>query len=166
MIDLISHGLELRKKLIISSGDNPQVIRNVSAGPIRYLTTYSARSAESAAMSKNNLEYGSESKSKVGMVADSADLAERESRQPHVIADELRKHCGLNATTITKPPKDSLKTVACNDCEHFSPDEIGDGVGIGHCALGIRSTKIAGYITMPLYRYSDRYCDKFSKLME
>lgn len=143
-----------------------ETIRNVSAEPMPYQPTDSARSAESEAMPKNNLEYGSENEPKVVAVADSADLAERQSRQPHTIADDLRKNCGLNTTTINKPPKDSLKMVVCNDCEHFFPDEIGDGIGIGSCALGIRSTKIAGYITMPLYRYSDRYCDKFNKLMK
>ena len=166
MIDLISHGLDLRKNLTVSSQSCPQVIRNVSARPIRYLLTDSAISADSAAMSKNN----SGNMFVVKAVADYADIAERHSRQTPTIADELRKNCGLNtakvSATINEPPSDSLKTVTCNDCEHFSPDRIGDGVGIGICAIGIISTKIAGYSIMPLYRYSDRYCDQFSKLMQ
>jgi len=167
MIDLISHGLDLRRKLIVSSGDNPQVIRNVSAEPMPYQLTDSARSAESATVIKNNMEHGSLSESKVTAAADTAELAEHQSRQKHTLADDLRKNCGLTKSkTINKPESESLNTVVCNDCEHFFPDEIGDGIGIGSCALGIKSTKIAGYITMPLYRYSDRYCDKFNKLMK
>jgi hypothetical protein len=54
--------------------------------------------------------------------------------------------------------------VACDACEHFTPDQIGDGGGIGTCGVQIKSTQeING--RMPLYRYAHRHCDKFSKLM-
>jgi hypothetical protein len=53
--------------------------------------------------------------------------------------------------------------VACNDCLHFIPDQIGDGAGVGQCGLGITWTKGLGG-RMPLYRYIDRRCDTFSKL--
>lgn len=50
--------------------------------------------------------------------------------------------------------------VTCNTCEHFTPDKIGDGGGIGSCALGVESTQeVSG--KMPLFRYSKRHCDKF-----
>lgn len=167
MIDLISHGLDLRRKLIISSEENPQIIRNVSARSNPYLSIDSAISSESAAGSKNTLIDGAEEVLKITTDANLAYIAEQQTIQGDAIADELRSDCGLDKSIpVNKVPINLLKTVSCNDCEHFSPDQIGDGTGIGSCDLGIRSTKIAGYITMPLYRYSDRYCDKFSKLIK
>lgn len=56
-------------------------------------------------------------------------------------------------------------TVTCNDCRLFIPDNIGDGVGIGRCELGVTWTTVFNRRKMPLYRYSERYCDKFIKLM-
>jgi predicted nucleic-acid-binding Zn-ribbon protein len=53
----------------------------------------------------------------------------------------------------------------CNDCEHFTVDDIGDGAGIGNCELGIKWTQeFTG--RMPLFRYSERHCEQFSKLMD
>ncbi|KTD68880.1 hypothetical protein Lste_2038 [Legionella steelei] len=53
----------------------------------------------------------------------------------------------------------------CNDCEHFTVDIIGDGTGIGSCELGVKWTQeFTG--RMPLYRYSERHCMQFSKLMD
>jgi hypothetical protein len=57
-----------------------------------------------------------------------------------------------------------LKKVMCDNCEHFMPDEIGDGAGIGDCGLGIKYTQEVSGL-MPLFRYADRHCDNFSKLM-
>jgi hypothetical protein len=58
----------------------------------------------------------------------------------------------------------SLSIVSCNKCEHFTPDQIGDGAGIGHCDMGVKWTK-EWCGRMPLYRYAERHCEKFSKLM-
>lgn len=52
--------------------------------------------------------------------------------------------------------------VACNNCEKFIPDNIGDGAGIGNCTHGVQWTEeIHG--RMPLFRYASRHCNKFSK---
>lgn len=53
----------------------------------------------------------------------------------------------------------------CNDCEHFTMDNIGDGTGIGNCELGIKWTQeFSG--RMPLFRDSERHCKQFTKLMD
>jgi len=55
--------------------------------------------------------------------------------------------------------------VTCNTCEHFTPDIIGDGSGIGNCGLEVKWTQeFTG--RMPLFRYSERHCQQFSKLMD
>lgn len=54
--------------------------------------------------------------------------------------------------------------VTCNACEYFTPDAVGDGAGIGNCSLGIKWTQEL-HGCMPLYRYADRHCAEFSKLM-
>jgi hypothetical protein len=51
--------------------------------------------------------------------------------------------------------------VSCHSCVHFSSDKIGDGAGVGRCAVGVESTQEV-YGCMPLFRYVNRHCDKFS----
>ena len=58
----------------------------------------------------------------------------------------------------------SLSIVSCNNCEHFTPDQIGDGAGIGNCDMGVKWTQEFDGRRL-LYRYADRHCEKFSKLM-
>lgn len=61
------------------------------------------------------------------------------------------------------PPAPGIEI--CSDCEHFIVDIIGDGTGIGSCKLGVKWTQeFTG--RMPLYRYSERHCKQFSKLMD
>jgi len=59
----------------------------------------------------------------------------------------------------------NLKIVTCNACEQFTPDKMGDGMGIGNCELGIKYTQEFNG-RMPLFRYSERHCKQFSKLMD
>lgn len=54
--------------------------------------------------------------------------------------------------------------LTCDVCKYFTPDTIGDGAGIGHCDLGIIWTQSPNG-RVPLYRYTDRYCKQFTKLM-
>lgn len=68
--------------------------------------------------------------------------------------------CGTQAPGVMNRKADNV--VSCNACEHFTPDEIGDGSGIGHCSLGIDWTQ-EPHGRMPLYRYADRRCSEFSK---
>ncbi len=44
--------------------------------------------------------------------------------------------------------------VRCIDCQHFTRDTIGDGTGIGDCALNAPQTKA-------LYPGRSRYCQEF-----
>ena len=45
--------------------------------------------------------------------------------------------------------------VTCGDCQHFQPDAIGDGTGIGGCTAGV--------MTGPLkYPPVKRYCEQWS----
>lgn len=53
----------------------------------------------------------------------------------------------------------------CNYCKHFTVDIMGDGTGIGSCELGVKWTQEFNG-RMPLYRYSERHCNQFSKLMD
>ncbi|AOW57833.1 TPA: hypothetical protein F8A23_08735 [Legionella pneumophila] len=61
------------------------------------------------------------------------------------------------------PPKSGM--VTCNSCNYFTVDIIGDGAGIGSCELGIKWTQEFNG-RMPLFRYSERYCEQFNKLMD
>lgn len=54
--------------------------------------------------------------------------------------------------------------IVCDNCEHFIPDSIGDGAGIGKCEHGIEWTQEYNG-RVPLFRYVSRHCPKFSKLM-
>ena len=57
------------------------------------------------------------------------------------------------------------KQVSCSSCLHFTPDHVGSGTGIGICHLGVIWTH-ENNGRMPLYRYADRHCEKYSKPME
>lgn len=56
-----------------------------------------------------------------------------------------------------------LKHITCNECSNFLPDSIGDGAGIGSCAVGVIWTEDSRGRS-PLYRYAERRCDLFSRL--
>lgn len=60
--------------------------------------------------------------------------------------------------------KKQLVQVKCIDCEHFAPDKIGDGGGIGSCGVGITWTQQV-HGRMPLYPNVLSYCLHFSKLI-
>jgi hypothetical protein len=70
---------------------------------------------------------------------------------------------GNHATNHTNKKAFNMDKVSCNSCEHFIPDAVGDGVGIGECGLGIKWTQEYNG-RMPLYRYTERHCDRFSNL--
>ena len=175
MLDLIANGFALRKKLPIV---NPQEIRSVSATDTPCLTRGPAISAESALASNENQYTNYYIESNANSTADCADPAETQSRKEIPVADNMRNNCGLeterNKTNHVIPltqlnPNDriqcsSLEIVACDNCEHFTPDRIGDGAGIGDCYLGLKWTQEFDG-RRPLYRYADRHCEKFSKLM-
>ena len=166
MIDLISNGLALRKQITISLED-PQEIRSMSARSISSLVRDSAESSESADRYNKNQDHSYCNKFKITSAAEVADLAETQSRQSTVIADDLRKNCGVSPAVnlaLNSNPTNPLEMVTCNDCEHFNSDTIGDGFGIGDCGLGVKWTQEFDG-RRPLYRYADRHCGKFSKLM-
>lgn len=52
--------------------------------------------------------------------------------------------------------------VACDKCNHFMPDQVGDGSGIGQCDLRIGWTK-SPRGKIPLFRYAKRFCSKFTR---
>ena len=59
--------------------------------------------------------------------------------------------------------------VCCGECVHFTPDDIGDGQGVGTCALDYSShttttTWPADFRRMPPYPRAERYCDKFKRI--
>lgn len=167
MIDLISHGMALRKKITIPLED-PQELRSNSAGVTPYLAKDSAGSAESATRDNKDRNYCVCHSESIPS-AESADIAEHQSQQGNFIADDLRKDCGLNPVNTLScigNPKNSLAVamVTCNTCEHFTSDKVGDGTGIGECYLGVKWTQEFDG-RRPLYRYAERHCVKFSKLM-
>lgn len=54
------------------------------------------------------------------------------------------------------------RMVSCSQCANFTPDVIGNGMGIGTCTHGIERTReLNGCIS--LYRYANRHCAEFSK---
>jgi hypothetical protein len=102
-------------------------------------------------------------------IANSAKIAKGSISNTQVLAQLAT----LAAVSVDKPitpeqqkdPFESplFETVNCNNCEHFHPDTIGDGVGIDTCDVGIKWTQ-EFYGRMPLYRYADRHCKKYSKI--
>lgn len=72
--------------------------------------------------------------------------------------------CGYFESLCGCKSGDSPSLVTCNGCEHFTPDKIGDGTGIGDCGLGIKWTQEYNG-RKPLFRYAERHCKDFSKLM-
>ncbi len=72
--------------------------------------------------------------------------------------------CGYLKSLCECTPGCNPQIVTCNGCEHFIPDKIGDGAGIGGCGLGIKWTQEYNG-RKPLFRYAERHCNDFSKLM-
>lgn len=147
----------------------PQEIRSPSASVIPYCVKDSAGSAKSATIDNKNQNNNYCDDSKLEPVAEAADPAESHSRQCNFIADDLRKNCGLSPVStlgFNGNPKSSLATavVTCNACERFTSDKVGDGAGIGECYLGVKWTQEFNG-RKPLYRYAERHCERFSKLM-
>lgn len=122
MVDLISYGLALRQKLKTTAAVHPQLIRSESASPIPCLLTDSATPAESAAIvnKHQNIDYCDEFKISNG--AETADLAEHQSRHSDFLADDLRKGCGLiivrNKAAIEQENK-QMKTLC--ECGYRPP---------------------------------------------
>ena len=170
MIDLIAAGLALRERLIVSL--NPHAIRNDSATDPPYSESTSAISAESAEIIyQKQLNDPNQDRSIKGQIfeiarsAEIADIAENHASRESLTAELMRNDCGLStAFSSISSQLDILKFISCDLCEHFSPDDIGDGAGIGTCKLGIKWTQEYNG-RKPLYRYADRHCEKFSKLM-
>ena len=74
--------------------------------------------------------------------------------------DNVCRQCGYNKPFCSCDTSYS-GMVTCDTCEYFTPDIIGDGAGIGRCGRGIIWTEVLNRRT-PLYRYADRYCEKYS----
>lgn len=161
MIDLISHGLTLRKQPTVLI-DHPQKIRSISASTVSCGVKESAKSAESAIGGLINEGFNQDFFKKITTTAGNVDRADIQSVENILTADVMRKNCGLNVNLSFVSNQDLI--VTCNACEHFTPDTIGDGFGIGECYLGVKWTQEFDG-RRPLYRYADRHCEKFSKLM-
>ncbi len=69
-----------------------------------------------------------------------------------------------------QPPPAPSTQVKCCDCRHFVMDKVGDGSGIGSCAVGGGTTRAEpskrypiGYlIDPPLYPSARRICGQFT----
>jgi hypothetical protein len=59
-----------------------------------------------------------------------------------------------------QPPPANAVWVRCANCQHFQPDTIGDGTGIGNCLTG---HKPRGGNEPPLYPRARRYCASFKQ---
>lgn len=71
--------------------------------------------------------------------------------------------CGFNPPFCSCGGIPIPGVITCNKCEHFTPDVIGDGGGIGNCERHVQSTQELNGL-LPLFRYAKRHCNKFSKL--
>lgn len=58
------------------------------------------------------------------------------------------------ANTKPFPAINKLNSVCCADCSQFSRDSIGDGTGIGKCAVNVP-------VSFPRYPRAERYCTEF-----
>lgn len=110
MIDLISHGLALRKHHSILV-DVPQSFRSISAGEEPHLIERSAESSKSAMECNKN--YVSDFSETI-VIAKNADRAEYQCDRYPMGADCVRKDSGLKETSIidflsfkNKPPQNS-----------------------------------------------------------
>lgn len=159
MIDLIANGLALRKqKQQHESAEdnlNPQPIRNKSANAIPYAC---GKSAQSAYFAKEVNKCGSNI---LQHKADYAEHAEKPFNIEYPSADLLRKTCEFD-DSLQENVLHKIKIVQCDLCMHFTPDAIGDGVGIGCCALNVKFTQET-HGKMPLYRYAERHCVQYKQ---
>lgn len=57
------------------------------------------------------------------------------------------------------PSHDLPDPVCCDDCQHFIKDDIGDGSGVGQCAIDA-----SHHHDKPLYPTSERRCESFSAM--
>jgi len=80
----------------------------------------------------------------------------------------LTCQCGLRPPFCTCSGIPIAGVVTCNSCKHFTPDNIGDGTGIGECVCGVEWTMAALSLQgrMPLYRYANRRCNQFKTTEE
>lgn len=83
-----------------------------------------------------------------------------------LITEKMRKFIRDNKLLLVAALQNvqATQVVVCNDCVNFSPDTLGSGAGIGTCNFGIQQTQ-SGCGYMPLYRYANRRCDRFCKLI-
>jgi len=164
MIDLLANGLSLRKQQQIQKTDldnsNPQNIRNKSANDGHDTYSKPAQSAYSA--KEINKLNASEIFDLSSITADYAESAGNQSYITYAPADLPRNNCGFDRSNSVEASKQTaLKLVQCDQCIHFTPDSIGSGAGIGHCAVNIKWTQeIHG--KMPLYRYAERHCVQYN----
>ena len=79
--------------------------------------------------------------------------AERWNQHPYLVL------VGNNLPFPAIPKQSDPETVTCKECEHFKPNEMGDG--IGECSRGL----IGGF-GKPLYPNVKRHCDSFKKVTE
>lgn len=160
MIDLIANGLALRKQRPIQGAtednSNPQLIRNNSANYIPCVSRESAQSAYSAKEVNRHESNISQPN------ADYAEHAEKQRSIEYLSADLLRKTCEFD-DFLQENVFPTIKVVQCDLCMYFTPDIIGDGVGIGHCALNVKFTREV-HGKMPLYRYAERHCVQYKQL--
>jgi hypothetical protein len=84
---------------------------------------------------------------------------------PEIIAETINKcHVDIEAREFflgraRKVLGDTGKVVTCGACEHFRPDKIGDGSGIGSCAANAWTPGRG----MPLYPMAKRLCNDFKQ---
>lgn len=169
MIDLIANGLALQsKKQKVAVIYDPQPIRNPCAEDKCDAHNKPAQSAYSAKrkhlLNENVLIIDKPDNALTHDTADYAEYADHQSSTTSPFADSLQKICGLDDFDFAgeNSPK-SLDLIQCNICNHFMPDTIGDGSGIGHCTMNIKWTS-SSHGKMPLYRYADRYCVQYQQI--
>ena len=63
----------------------------------------------------------------------------------------------------------SESLVCCADCQHFQPDTVGDGTGIGDCTINAPSTRLdelARPNERSLYPNAERHCHQFTEVTQ